>query len=144
MLGELDLDGFQVSSDGFLFAQQALGVRQPGQELVQSMLELTQCQQGPLQLVLPGSREEEKALMNLTRSRAKSNRFMPSQSESTPREAQSQLSTSSACRLWLKNGPSRGSSDEIRECACFKSLLKGWVGLLMPAIPATQEMDIIV
>lgn len=61
MLGEFNLDGFRVSSDGLLFTQQALGVRQPRKELVQGVLKLTQRQESALQLVLPRSREETAA-----------------------------------------------------------------------------------
>lgn len=61
MLGEFDLDGFRVSPDRLLLAQQALGVRQPGEELVQGVLELTQRQERPLELVLPRSREDTSA-----------------------------------------------------------------------------------
>ena len=42
MLGEFDFDGLRVSSNRLLFAKQALGVREPGQQLVQCVLELPQ------------------------------------------------------------------------------------------------------
>ena len=42
MLGELDFDGLGVPSNRLLFAEQALGVREPGQQLVQRVLELPQ------------------------------------------------------------------------------------------------------
>lgn len=59
MLSKFDLDGFWVSSNRFLFTQQALGVRQPCEELVQGVLELTQRQESTLKFVLPRSREEK-------------------------------------------------------------------------------------
>lgn len=58
MLSKFDLDGFRVSSNRFLFTQQALGVCQPCEELVQGVLELTQRQESTLKFVLPRSREE--------------------------------------------------------------------------------------
>lgn len=42
MLGELDFDGLGVCSNRLLLAEQALSVREPGQQLVQRMLELPQ------------------------------------------------------------------------------------------------------
>lgn len=52
MLGELDLDGFGVSSSLPLLVEQLLGVAHPGQKLVQCVLELAQCQKASLQFVL--------------------------------------------------------------------------------------------
>lgn len=52
MLGELYLNGFGVSSSLPLLTKQLLGVAHPGQELVQCVLELTQCQEASLQFVL--------------------------------------------------------------------------------------------
>lgn len=52
MLGELDLDGFGVSSGLPLVVEQFLGVAHPGQQLVQCVLELAECQKASLQFVL--------------------------------------------------------------------------------------------
>lgn len=52
MLGELYLDGFGVSCRFSLFVEQLFCVAHPGQQLIQCMLELAQCQQPPLQFVL--------------------------------------------------------------------------------------------
>lgn len=52
VLGELYLDGFGVSSSIFLFIEQLLGVAHPGQQLIQCMLELPQCEKASLQFVL--------------------------------------------------------------------------------------------
>ena len=43
MLGEFNFNGLGVSSDRLLFAEQALGVCEPRQQLVQRVLELPQC-----------------------------------------------------------------------------------------------------
>lgn len=52
VLGELYLDGFGVSSSIFLFIEQLLSVAHPGQQLIQCMLELPQCEKASLQFVL--------------------------------------------------------------------------------------------
>lgn len=52
MLGELYLNGFGVSSSLPLLIEQLLGVAHPGQELIQCVLELTQCQKASLQFML--------------------------------------------------------------------------------------------
>ena len=52
MLGEFYLDGFGVSSSLPLVIEQLLGVAHPGQQLVQCVLELAQCQEASLQFVL--------------------------------------------------------------------------------------------
>lgn len=52
MLGELYLNGFGVSSSLPLLTEQLLGVAHPGQELIQCVLELTQCQKALFQFVL--------------------------------------------------------------------------------------------
>ena len=52
VLSELDLDGQGGSAGLLLLVQQPFGVGHPGQQLIQSMLELPQCQQRPLQFVL--------------------------------------------------------------------------------------------
>lgn len=43
MLGQLNLNGLGVSSCLFLLIEQLLGVVHPGQQLIQCMLELSQC-----------------------------------------------------------------------------------------------------
>ena len=52
VLGELDLDGLGVPPGLPLLPQELVRVGHPGQQLVQRVLELTQGQQPPLQLVL--------------------------------------------------------------------------------------------
>lgn len=52
MFGELDLDGFGVSSSLSLLVQKLLCVAHPGQQLIQCMLELAQSQEASLQFVL--------------------------------------------------------------------------------------------
>lgn len=52
MLGELYLDGFGVPSSLSLLSEKLLGVAHPGQQLVQCVLELAQCQEASLQFVL--------------------------------------------------------------------------------------------
>lgn len=42
MLGKFNFNGLRVSSHRFLFTEQALGVRQPRQQLIQGVLELAQ------------------------------------------------------------------------------------------------------
>lgn len=52
MLGKFDLDGFGVSSSLLLLCEQLLCVAHPGQQLIQCMLELAECQKAALQFVL--------------------------------------------------------------------------------------------
>lgn len=52
VLGELDLDGFGVSSSLPLFIEQLISVAHPGQQLVQCVLELAQSQKASFQFVL--------------------------------------------------------------------------------------------
>lgn len=52
VLGQLNLDGFGVGAHGPLGVQRGVSVAEPGLQLGESVLELTQGQQGPLQLVL--------------------------------------------------------------------------------------------
>lgn len=52
VFGELYLDGFGVSTSLSLLIEQLLGVAHPGQQLIQSMLELAQSQKASLQFVL--------------------------------------------------------------------------------------------
>ena len=52
VLGELDLDGLGVRVDGPLGVQGGVSVVEPGLQLRQGVLELTQGQQRALQLVL--------------------------------------------------------------------------------------------
>lgn len=52
VFGQLDLDGLGVRADRSLCVQGGVCVAQPGLQLRQGMLELTQSQQGSLQLVL--------------------------------------------------------------------------------------------
>lgn len=52
MLGELYLDSFGVSSGLPLLGEELLGVAHPGQQLIQRVLELAQCQKASLQFVL--------------------------------------------------------------------------------------------
>lgn len=42
MLGKFNFNGLRVSSHRFLLTEQALGVRQPRQQLIQGVLELAQ------------------------------------------------------------------------------------------------------
>lgn len=49
---QLDFDGLGVGADGPLRVQSGVGVAQPGLQLRESMLELTESQQRRLQLVL--------------------------------------------------------------------------------------------
>ncbi|TNN67209.1 hypothetical protein EYF80_022547 [Liparis tanakae] len=53
MLGELYLDSFGVSSRLPLVAEQLLRVAHPGQQLVQCVLKLAQCQKASLQFIFP-------------------------------------------------------------------------------------------
>lgn len=52
VLGELYLNGFGVSSGLSLLIEELLGVAHPGQQFIQSMLELAQSQKASLQFVL--------------------------------------------------------------------------------------------
>lgn len=52
VLGQLDLTSLQVYAEGPGASQLLSSAGQPGVELVQGVLELTQAQQGTLQLVL--------------------------------------------------------------------------------------------
>lgn len=52
MLGELNLDGFGVSSSLPLLSEELLGAAHPGQQLIQGMLELAQSQKASLQFML--------------------------------------------------------------------------------------------
>ena len=52
VLGQLDLDGLGVRVDGPLGVQGGVSVVEPGLQLRQGVLELTQGQQRALQLVL--------------------------------------------------------------------------------------------
>lgn len=52
MLGELYLDSFGVSSSLPLLSEELLGVAHPGQQLIQCVLELAQCQKASLQFML--------------------------------------------------------------------------------------------
>lgn len=52
VLGQLDFDGLGVGVDWSLGVQGGVRVAKPGLQLRQGMLELTQGQQGSLQLVL--------------------------------------------------------------------------------------------
>lgn len=52
VLGQFDFDGLGVGADRPLCVQRGVCVAQPGLQLRQGMLELTQGQQGSLQLVL--------------------------------------------------------------------------------------------
>lgn len=52
MLGELNLDGFGVSSSLPLLSEELLGAAHPGQQLIQGVLELAQSQKTSLQFML--------------------------------------------------------------------------------------------
>lgn len=52
VLGKLYLNGFGVPSRLPLLSEKLLGVAHPGQQLVQCVLELAQCQEASLQFVL--------------------------------------------------------------------------------------------
>lgn len=52
VLGKLYLNGFGIPSRLPLLSEKLLGVAHPGQQLVQCVLELAQCQEASLQFVL--------------------------------------------------------------------------------------------
>lgn len=52
VFGQLNFDGLGVGADGPLRVQGGVGVAQPGLQLRESVLELTESQQRRLQLVL--------------------------------------------------------------------------------------------
>lgn len=56
VLCEFNLDDFWVSVDGLLRIEQLLGVGQPGHQLCQRVLELTEGQEGGFELVLSDGR----------------------------------------------------------------------------------------
>lgn len=62
VLRKFNLNDFWVSIDGLLRIEQLLGVGQPGHQLCQRVLELTQGQEGGFELVLSDGREEKERL----------------------------------------------------------------------------------
>lgn len=56
VLCKFNLDDFWVSVDGLLRIEQLLGVGQPGHQLCQRVLELTEGQEGGFELVLSDGR----------------------------------------------------------------------------------------